>query len=366
VSEPLDAETRIDLARRRAWVAFPVTLLLLGILTWQITDVWRGSGLDDQGDRILVMVSLDGAKLPQHTVVTHARVDVNGDLELVFLVQGHGLKRDPWRAVPASLRVVFASTPLSGEPITCRGGAVQPAVVRFDGLTEEDQGAVRADLIAGRGSALAYDSAGRNLGPMASADASETEAAPVPEGPQPGEFEYRQFDQAVTLVTTEDDYSRRTQTGKVTWAESCTIPAQYVWRTSKPSLYEQAARRSLFMPQLYFVQGAAQGKPDDLLMADLIVDRPLGYDLVASYPTVATRSSAWDLDLQISANYDPYLLSTDQPVVILEDRKSVGRREIVLLGYGAIAGAIGTALTLGTRSVLDVRETRRASARENG
>jgi hypothetical protein len=100
-------------------------------------------------------------------------------------------------------------------------------------------------------------------------------------------------------------------------------------------------------------------------VADLVVNRPEGYELVASYPTVATRSSAWDLDIDVTVNSSE-LLFTEQPVIVLEGRESAGRREIVLLAYSATAGAIGAALTIAVRSGFDARAARRASTHQTG
>lgn len=323
----------------KAWASLFAAAAIGGALVWQITDVWSGSGTVDQGSRMLVVVSTSDTEESQDLIV-HANVGTDGLLRLVFFLRSSDLA-DEWRYVPVDYHVTFANAALD-SPITC-GAGESTARTAYDDLDDGAKAAVQRDLIASRNSALNFEQ------PNSLQPSSPTGSAPSPanvDGPEPdaNEIAYETFAGQLGLLGPEHaTWERWTSDEGVVWAEECVIPAESVWRTSKASVFEMASHRSLLLPQVNFV--SASGESQDAqaeLEVDVAVERTPGTTVVAAYPEPYIGTHSWWVDLGTYWNSPVFF--TNQPTLILEDRDAATRRELLLLLYGAAAGAVGTLL----------------------
>lgn len=326
----------------RAAGAFTCALVLGGALAWQVDDVWAGSGTIDQAPRLLIVLATSGGDRPYEMTV-QTSVDDGGDLSFVYYGRSPDLGED---FVPIDVQVTFASSGLDA-PITCGADSERAADAGFDELSAGARWAVEVDLISDRRSALNYRPEDGDTVAPASGSAPEAPAEnPADAVPDPHTAEYQVFTSTLALLTEDHSTTSRwyDEAQDVLWAEECTIPAEYVWRESKHSLYELAARKTFLMPQVNVVAQAG----DDLvhqtgLTAGTTVTRQAGLDVLTSYPPFAVGYDGWSTTVT-GQRSGTKLLFTEQPVLILEDRDAAQRKELVLLLYGVAAGATGSLL----------------------
>ncbi|MBB5790538.1 hypothetical protein [Jiangella mangrovi] len=333
----------------RAGGAFACALVLGGALAWQVHDVWAGSGTVDQAPRLLIVLATSGGGDRDFDLTVQTSVDDDGDLSFVYYGRSPSLK-EQWDYVPVDVQVTFASSGLDA-PITCGPDGAAAADTGFDELSAGAQMAVKVDLASTRRSALNYRSDdGDTVAPASgSASASAPEAPdenPADDLPDPHSAEYQVFTSTLGLLTEDHSTTSRwyDEAQSILWAEECTIPAEYVWRESKNSLYELAARKTFLMPQVNVVAQAG----DDLvhqtgLTAGTTVTRQAGLDVLTSYPPFTVGYDGWSTTLT-GQRSGTKLIFTEQPVLILEDRDAAQRKELVLLLYGVAAGAAGSLL----------------------
>jgi hypothetical protein len=335
--------------KQRAVGAFVCAGILGAALGWQFYQVWAGSGTVDQAPRLLIVLATSGGDRPYEIHVETRVDDSDGDLSFVFYGQGDGLA-EQWAYVPIDVQVTFASRGLDA-PITCGPDGEQGAGTGFGELSAGAQWAVEVDLVSDRRSALNYrededdtvDTAAGDGGPQPPGE------NPADDVPTPESADYQVFTSTLGLLTENNTTTSRwfDDESGVLWAEECAIPREYVWRSSKNSLYELAARETFLMPQVNVVAQAG----DDLvhqtgLQAGTSVTRESGRDVLTSYPPFTVGYDGWSTTIT-GQRSGSKLLFTEQPVLILENRDAAQRKELVLLLYGAAAGAFGTLVVAG-------------------
>jgi len=326
-------------------------VLALALASWLFVngrEVWEGPWLADGAERALVVTTFDGPSHP-HELHVRGRVTDGWDLELVFWVEGSGLDYDEnWQYFEGELAVVFATSEQGAPPVSC--GEV-PRIERaaFRELSEGVKKAIRVDLNSARGSVLApledsAASATASLGPTASsAPGSPPEPAP---GPEPDSFVYQTYTHPIAMVEPGELPRGRWLTDSETvWAESCTIPGEYVWTRSKSNLYEQASQQSLILPQVNFVtpDGDELDTQTGLVM---VVDVDYQPDLQLDYanPDAERRATGWRI--APTTTDQGALYYSGGATLVMRDRDAGDRRALVLIAFGAGAGAVGTLLTL--------------------
>ncbi|TDC48806.1 hypothetical protein E1212_20185 [Jiangella ureilytica] len=350
---------------RLAKGALAGAVVLGGVLGWQVYGVWAGSGTVEHAPRLLIVLATSGGDRP-YEIHADVRVDdLDGDLSFVFYGQGDGLA-DEWAYVPIDVQVTFASSGIDA-PITCGPDGEHAAGAGFDELSAGAKWAVQVDLVSDRRSALNYR---EDDGVTVDTAAGDGDGGPQPPGenpaddvPAPESADYQVFSSTLALLTENNSTTSRWFDGEsgVVWAEQCTIPRDYVWRSSKNSLYELAARETFLMPQVNVVAQAG----DDLvhqtgLVADTSVARESGRDVLTSYPPFTVGYEGWFTTVTAQRS-GTKLLFTEQPVLILENRDAAQRKELVLLLYGVAAGAAGSLLVA---AVSHLTAARAAAARE--
>ena len=329
-----------------ASIYLTVSLVMFAASAWVIMDIWRGSGIVDRGSRLLVIMTTGGTDRP-HELIVRSQVLSNWDLSVTVYAQAEGLA-EAWETIPVDLDVTFAGVIAGWPEITC-GTDVTLASESFDTLSPGAQRAVRADLYSPSHSALDFS---QNPDDVPALQYLESVTAPrMPDESILDDVQYGTYHAALSLLSTEHHATARWLENDTVWAENCIIPSEYVWRVSRGTIYEMSSHRTLLVPQFNFISSSGDSSGiQQSMFSDLFIDRMRGYTVFASYPELTPRSNSWSLDLGVWETEG--LWYTDQPSVILENRDSAARQELILLALGAGAGAAGTLFALGARRIL--------------
>ena len=335
-----------------AAISLILFLILFGFLAWQLLGIWSGSGIVDQGSRMLIVVSTANGDRP-YNVNIKTEINEAGDLLLVIYGQNKALA-EKWEYVPIDFQITFASA-TSVENISCGQNDRRTVEANFNSLSAGAQYAVQVDLISKKYSALNYYSGTSvlNNGNDANISVHEEAEPNLSEPPvrsktklelNPEDIKYRVFKEKIGLLSEDYKVAKRWTNEKqdVIWAEECRIPAEHVWQYSKNSLFELASHKSLLAPQINLVSESGGNLTNQKkLVVETVISRPSQYDVIVSYPEFKVGTDGWSTTLT-SHNAHRKIFYTEQPVLILRDRNESQRKDIMLLLYGVVAGGMGT------------------------
>lgn len=320
---------------------------------------------------LIVITGTEDALPYQVNVRTH--VDESGDMEFDLYGLNTALNDDSWQLVPIDFSIIFVSETLK-EEIACGSEGSQAQDVRFTDLNTTAQDAVVSDYIGGEFSATNY---GKKI--RAQVSPSPPPGGPIlptPHGTEPKPSPEPNIEEVLSMGEVVDFKSHSETIGLLgeapkgsgrwkdkdydkVFSEHCRIPASYIWRSSKSSLFEQSARKTMMFPQFNFLVEGRKEIPEAYgLNVTTVVDTQPGHDMVGSFPNFEVGYNVWST--AVSAHvYEKKMLFTAHPMLLLENRDAAQRKEVVLIIYGALAGGSGTLLVLAFRLMAEAHYMKR-------
>ncbi|WP_022871996.1 hypothetical protein [Nesterenkonia alba] len=348
---------------RKAIAALIGAALLLGFLLTQIPAIWAGSGVRDLGSRMLVIFSVPDID-SRHDLTVHQRVQDNGDMHLNFYVVDAPASDDEDHEWPGGIPVDYSITfahPELDDVIHCGPDGETTTHAPFEDLNPGTQSAIGTDLAGGEISALNFPEPGAEEADVApDDDPTQTEQ----DTPSALSFTYQRYEGTLHLWDerpTGRDRLTSQENEDTVWVEQCTIPAEYVWEHSNDTLFEAESRSTLFPAQINKVRPDGEALTNSAgVNTDVRVLSRAGLSAVHAHPEFDTTAAGWHTPWLTRARTTDGTLDyiADQPVLLVEDRDAVERKDLLLMVYGAAAGAAGTFLVVALFAFTDYRRSR--------
>lgn len=317
--------------------------IALGAISWhEVMPVQVFDPVVDQGARALLMVTTEGGNR-DYDLQVRSSVAESGDLALTFFftvdevvydsIPDTGSLADPFTVSYS----IAAAGDFAPDDFTC--GTSEDPVPRqpFDQLPSGTQSALELDAAGGNQSALNYENA----------DDLDVESGM-----------YQEFSGSIWVVGPDTNYNERYEDGGYTFAETCNLATEAIWRWDNSVEFDRAQRMSYLAPQINFSSMRSTTDFQRDIVSTLSIDRRPGLVLTEAYPSPNTGVGTYSYQNSTYSNGNRgeqgNLVYTDQPVFIFSDRDLAVQQSRLLFWGGAALGLAGALFVAALSKTVDI------------